>query len=97
MLGAVFCLLLPALAVAQNQVPDCVSVRGEARWGADAYNHIVVVRNQCSALARCRVATDVNPQETRIEVPAGETREVLTFMGSPARVFTPRVQCELAE
>lgn len=94
--GAVICLLLPALVLAQNEVPDCVTVRGEARWGADAYNHVVVVQNQCPSLARCRVATDVNPQETSLEVPSGATREVLTFLGSPARAFTPRVRCELA-
>jgi hypothetical protein len=88
-------LLLPALVLAQNEVPECVTVRGEARWGADAYNHVVVVENRCAARARCRVATDVNPQPTTLEVPAGATREVVTFLGSPASAFTPRVQCEL--
>lgn len=93
--GAGLCVLFPALVVAQNQVPDCVTVRGEARWGADAYNHVVVVQNRCEALVRCQVATNVNPQATALEVPAGETRELLTFLGSPAREFTPRVQCQL--
>lgn len=87
---------LPAFVLAQNEVPDCVTVRGEARWGADAYNHVVVVQNRCDRRAQCQVATDVNPQPTAVEVPAGETREVMTFLGSPARAFTPRVRCELS-
>lgn len=88
-------MLLPTLALAQGNLPDCVHVRAEARWGAAAYNHIVVVENTCGSLARCQVATNVNPERTRVDVPPGQTREVVTFRGSPARVFTPRVSCEL--
>lgn len=95
--GLLFALAsIPAFVLAQNEVPECVSVRAEARWGADAYNHVVVVQNRCARAARCQVATDVNPEPTEVSVPAGETREVVTFLGSPARVFTPRVRCELS-
>lgn len=86
---------LPLLAMAQNQVPDCVHVSGEARWGAGAYNHVVRIQNQCERAARCQVATDVSPQETQVRVAAGQTTELVTFLGSPARAFTPRVSCEL--
>ncbi len=86
---------LPFLALAQNHVPNCVEVTHQARWGAGAYNHVVRIQNRCDRRARCRVATDVNPQETAIEVAAGATEELITFLGSPARAFTPRVSCEL--
>ena len=88
---------LPLLALAQNRVPDCVTVSAHARWGASAYNHVVGVANACERPVRCRVATDVSPGETNITVPVGETREVVTFLGSPAREFTPRVTCELVQ
>jgi len=85
----------PALVSAQSEVPACVRVRAEVRWSAGAYNHIVVVQNTCDEDARCQVSTDVNPRPTQVDVPAGETVETMTFMGSPAREFTPRVRCEL--
>lgn len=94
--GLLFGLILPAIVFAQNDVPDCISVRGEARWGADAYNHVVVIQNGCDRAATCQVATNVNPDAVPVAVSAGETVEVLTFRGSPARTFTPRVHCELS-
>lgn len=93
-LGLLFALALPALVLAQNQVPSCVTVRGQARWGAGAYNHIVRVHNGCERSVRCRVATDINPRPTEVTVRAGESAEIITFLGSPAREFTPRVSCE---
>ena len=96
LIGLFLALGLPLLALAQNHVPDCVDVTQQARWGAGAYNHIVRIHNGCDRTARCRVATDVNPRETAIEVAVGATEELVTFLGSPARAFTPRVTCELA-
>lgn len=90
-------LLSPAAALAQASLPSCIRVEGVARWGASAYNHFVRVTNGCERPARCTVATDVNPQPQTIEVAPGRTVEVLTFRGSPARAFTPRVSCELAD
>ncbi|MBX3271732.1 MAG: hypothetical protein KF729_15805 [Sandaracinaceae bacterium] len=94
--GVGLALSLPALVLAQVEVPDCVTVRGEARWAAMGYNHVVVVQNGCASRARCQVSTNVNPEVVRLEVPARETREVVTFLESPASEFTPRVRCELA-
>ena len=87
-------LAVPALVIAQNQVPDCVTVRGQARWGAGAYNHIVTVANACERTVNCQVATSVNPRPTSVIVRAGESADTVTFIGSPAREFTPRVTCE---
>lgn len=89
-----FALALPAIGLAQNDVPSCVTVRGQSRWGAGAYNHVVTVRNACERTVRCQVATSVNPRATEVSVRAGESAEVVTFLGSPAREFTPRVSCE---
>ncbi|MFK7989756.1 MAG: hypothetical protein AB8I08_27300 [Sandaracinaceae bacterium] len=81
-------------AFAQNSTPDCVEVEGVSRWGAAAFNHWVTVNNQCARPVHCIVRTDVSPDSHALDVPAGERREVLTFRGSPARAFTPRVQCD---
>jgi hypothetical protein len=78
-----------------NEVPECISVRGEARYGAYGYDHVVVVASRCEEVATCRVATDVDPAEVVVRVPAGATRETVTRRGSPSRAFTPRVGCEL--
>ena len=93
-LAVLVSLALPVLVLAQNEAPACVAIRHEARYGADGYNHVVIVQNGCPRRVQCRIATNVNPQETRVAVPAGETTETVTFLGSPAREFAPRVSCE---
>jgi hypothetical protein len=89
-------LFAPVSALAQASLPPCVTVEGVARWGADAYNHFVRVTNGCDRPARCQVATDVSPERHAVEVAPGQSVEVITFRGSPASAFTPRVTCELA-
>lgn len=74
-------------------VPDCVHVTGNARYGALAYDHIVTVQNQCDYAVSCVVGTDVNPAPQSVRVDAGHTEMVSTFRGSPAREFTPRARC----
>ena len=75
--------------------PECVTYRAHAK-GSIGYDHLVVVTNSCAVVARCDVSTDVNPSPVRIELSPGATETVLTFRGSPAREFTPRVMCTLA-
>jgi hypothetical protein len=86
--------LTPLVALAQAGSLDCVRVEAVSRWGAAAFNHFVILRNECGHRARCQVATDVNPEAQLVDLDPGQTREVLTFRESPARVFTPRVHCE---
>lgn len=88
-------LLTTALGHAQGTLPICVHVRGEARWAAAAFNHYVLVRNQCDRAAHCQVATDVNPEPQPLTALPGETAEVITYRGSPAQSFTPIVTCDL--
>ena len=87
----------PRVARATPDAAACIKVRPEARYRALGYNHIVHLTNVCKATAECDVTTDVNPQPTHATVPAGEHVEVNTFLGSPSREFTPKVECKLAQ
>lgn len=76
-------------------MPDCIQVWGEARSRNAGYDHIVHINNRCDDSAVCDVATDVNPVPIRVTVPPNQEVEVLTFRGSPAREFIPKVDCRL--
>ncbi len=77
--------------------PDttCVHVWPEARMRAYGYDHIVHVQNTCAKDASCSVATDVNPDAVVVKVAKSTEVETVTWLGSPAREFTPRVKCTL--
>jgi hypothetical protein len=86
--------LLTTLALADEATADrCIRATPEARYRGLGYNHIVHVANVCKVSAECDVSTDVNPQPTHVTVAGGEKVEVSTFLGSPARVFVPKVVC----
>jgi hypothetical protein len=76
-------------------VAECVQYWPEARFAALGYNHMVHVRDMCDVPAGCSVTTDVNPQPHPVTVPPRSEIEVMTFRGSPARVFTPKVDCRM--
>jgi len=76
-------------------VPPCIRHWPEVRYRNLGYDHIVHLRNECRGRARCAVSTDVNPEPVESNLAAGEAVAVLTMRGSPAREFTPRVQCHL--
>jgi len=73
---------------------ECVKYRGEARYGAYGYNHVVILRAQCTDKVSCTVTTSVNPEPQFVELEAKGQTEVFTFMGSPAREFTANVICQ---
>ena len=75
--------------------PACVDIRAEARWQGAGYNHWVFITNHCDRPVACDVSTDVNPATLTVTVQPGQTSDVLTFRGSPARTFTPYVTCQL--
>lgn len=75
--------------------PNCIDVRGEVRYGAIGYDHIVHLKNVCEETYHCQVRTDVNPEPIVAIVPPHLEVEVVTFRGSPARVFVPYVTCAL--
>jgi hypothetical protein len=76
-------------------LPACVSVKTDSRYVPYGYNHIVVLTNGCARAASCTVSTDVNPEARQVSVPAGQTIELTTFMGSPSATFTAKVGCTL--
>lgn len=84
----------PSRAVAPP-VPACISYWPEARYRALGYDHVVHIHSTCAAEAQCTVATDVNPARIHVTVPPGAEVEVVTWVGSPAREFTPTVLCSL--
>ncbi len=73
----------------------CVQAHGEVVYGALGYDHYVTVTNSCDREFACRVSTDVNPTPIDVVVPALQSVSILTFRGSPARVFTPYVTCSV--
>jgi hypothetical protein len=87
--------LRAANAQGAKPVTSCIRSWGEARYGAVGYNHIVHVADGCDAPAECVVSTDVNPEPQTVTVPPHAQVDVVTFLGSPARVFVPRVVCTM--
>lgn len=73
----------------------CVSSWGESLYRNYGYDHIVHIQNRCQKTVLCRVTTNVNPDPVEGTVAPREERELLTFRGSPARDFVPKVDCRL--
>lgn len=70
----------------------CVKYRGRVRYSL-GYDHLVDLENSCQKRVVCSVKTNVNPQEQQVHLDVGETSTVVTYIGSPAREFTPQVNC----
>lgn len=77
-----------------NDIKNCYQVHGEARYGALAYKHVVVVNNRCDITLQCEVWTDVDPTPRHKLTlgPNGEA-EVITRNNSPARSFKAYGDC----
>jgi hypothetical protein len=74
---------------------DCATARPEARYIGYGYYHVVILKNGCSKPVTCEVWTDVDPQPRQtVTVKPGETAEVVTRRGSPAREFKPEKACK---
>ncbi len=88
--------VIPSAADADggNEIKECYQVRGEARYGALAYKHVVIVSNRCDITLECEVWTDVDPTpRQRLTVgPKGEG-EVIVRNNSPARAFKAFAEC----
>lgn len=99
--------LLAALLVAATATPalgqgeggkdikNCYSVHGEARYGALAYKHVVIVTNRCDITLQCEVWTDVDPSPKQpLTVGPNSSGEVLVRAVSPARSFKAFGECK---
>lgn len=93
----VFCTTLPALGQGEggDAIKDCYSVRGEARYRALAYQHVVIVTNRCEVTLKCEVWTDVDPSPKHpLTVGPKASGEVIVRNNSPARSFKAYGQCK---
>jgi hypothetical protein len=93
----VFATTLPALGQGEggDDIKNCYSVHGEARYGALAYKHIVIVTNRCDLSLQCEVWTDVDPSPKHsVSVGPKGTVDVLVRNNSPARAFKAFGECK---
>ena len=82
----------PAPRALASELP-CVTFWAETRYAGLGFNHIVHLASECRFKAFCTVATNVNPEPQTVSLAAGARLDVITYMGSPASVFTAVVQC----
>lgn len=78
-----------------ESMKNCYNVRGEARYGALGYNHVVIVTNRCEVTLKCEVWTDVDPTP-RLPLTVGPngTAEATCRLNSPARGFKAFAECK---
>ncbi len=72
---------------------SCVEVHARVRYSM-GYDHLVDLKNNCKKPVVCQVATDVNPKKQAARLKVGQHSTLVTFLGSPAREFTPQVVCD---
>jgi hypothetical protein len=87
---------LPALGQeGGDDIKNCYNVHGEARYGALAYKHIVVVTNRCDFSLQCQVWTDVDPSPKQsTSVGPNGTSETIVRNNSPSRAFKAFGECK---
>lgn len=73
--------------------PPCIHYRAEAVLAVAGYNHLVYIGNACAGTAYCDIITSANPNPIDVVVPTSETLAVITYRGSPARIFQVKVTC----
>lgn len=79
----------------EDNIKDCYSIHGEARYGALAYKHVVIVTNRCEIELQCEVWTDVDPSPKQsLTVGPKGTGEVIVRAVSPARSFKAFGECK---
>ena len=79
----------------ETDIRNCYSVHGEARYGALAYKHVVIVTNRCEIELQCEVWTDVDPSPKHpVTVGPKGTGEVIVRATSPARSFKAYGECK---
>lgn len=85
----------PDAMASEDDIRNCYGVHGEARYGALAYKHVVIVTNRCDVQLQCQVWTDVDPSP-RVSLTVGPkaTGEVITRATSPARSFKAYGECK---
>jgi hypothetical protein len=90
-------LALGALAspAAAERPEVCIKWWPEVVAAMPGYNHIVVIQNLCEQHASCSVSTDVAPDPIPASLGGKQRTELVTFRGSPSRVFKAKVDCKM--
>jgi hypothetical protein len=85
----------PEDAPAQAQDPNqCTKAEATARWIGIGYTHGVTLHNGCERPVACTLWTDVDPEPKQsVQVKPGESADVVTRRGSPARAVTAFKDC----
>lgn len=74
---------------------NCTQVSASVISEAYGYKHVVSLRNGCDRAVECQVWTDVDPTPRNVlRAQKGETVEVITRIGSPARDFKALKECK---
>ena len=82
-------------AHAEEDVKNCYSVHGEARYGALAYKHIVIVTTRCEIALQCQIWHEVDPSpRPSVSVGPKGTGEVIVRGNSPSRSFKAFGECK---
>lgn len=86
-----------ALAAAEEATgsgPACATVRAGVRMQAYGYAHVVTLANRCQRAVSCEVWTNVDPlPRYTLQAKPGESVEVITRNGSPAREVQAGKRC----
>ncbi len=78
----------------RTDVSQCAKVVGSARAQGYGYTHLVTLTNGCDRPVWCEVWTDVDPSPQYVlRAGAGQTDEVATRKGSPAREVRAESRC----
>jgi len=95
-------LILSAVGTGRAESPapppsasTCVKVTGRVRYSL-GYDHLVDLVNGCADKVVCEVWTNVNPEKQSVSLDPTQSTSVVTFIGSPAREFTPESTCRYA-
>ncbi|MFI5299045.1 MAG: hypothetical protein ACHREM_13190 [Polyangiales bacterium] len=73
--------------------PKCIDVKTWVKYDYPGWDQMVTLTSTCPSEARCEVTTSTNPEPTSVDVPAGESVDVRTWMSSPSKEFTATVDC----
>lgn len=74
---------------------NCITWNTEARYRGLGYDHIVKLHSECEKMGHCQVSTNVNPKVQKVDVPPKKDVDVVTFVGSPSREFSAKVECRV--
>jgi len=82
---------------AEPDKPACVAVSAFARYLYPGYEHVVQLRSTCKRVAKCLVATNVDPKPIPVTLAPSTREEVIVRRASPSREFTAKVSCTLED